>query len=48
MLDSFEDKGATAICIFAMIGNRLSVPELFIGKIEGTIVAPRGKSEFGW
>lgn len=40
LLDSFEDKTATAKCIISMIGPKLNKPKLFIGEIQGTIVRP--------
>ena len=49
MLTGFEDKTANAMCIFAYsAGEPDSKVELFIGKTPGTIVAPRGPTDFGW
>lgn len=48
MLESFEDKTASAICILAYMSAELQMPKLFIGKVDGTIVSPRGSDEFGW
>lgn len=47
MLKGFEDKTATAKCAvgFTKDGKDLKI---FIGKIEGEIVNPKGVSGFGW
>ncbi|KAH3850439.1 hypothetical protein DPMN_092850 [Dreissena polymorpha] len=49
MLTGFEDKTAEAVCIFAYsLGEPNSDVQLFIGRIPGTIVEPRGQTNFGW
>ena len=47
LLDGFEDKSAKAV---AMIGycEPGKEPVIIKGDINGTIVMPRGKSNFGW
>lgn len=47
LLDSFEDKSATAICSigFCRPGGE---PVCIQGKIKGKIVPPRGRNQFGW
>ncbi|OJJ06902.1 hypothetical protein ASPVEDRAFT_345755 [Aspergillus versicolor CBS 583.65] len=48
MLDSFETRGAEAVCTFAFSLGPESEPILFQGRTEGTIVRPRGPTNFGW
>ena len=48
MLQAFEDKRATAICILAYMGEEQQTPQLFIGSVEGHIVKPRGQENCGW
>lgn len=49
MLAGFEDKTAEAVCIFAYSsGEPGTEPKLFIGRTPGTIVDPRGPTDFGW
>lgn len=49
MLAGFEDKTATAKCIFAYSsGEPDAEVKLFTGKIDGTIVEPRGSTDFCW
>jgi inosine triphosphate pyrophosphatase len=48
MLDSFEDKSAYAMCIFAYQDNTLEKPILFEGRVDGIIVPQKGESGFGW
>jgi inosine triphosphate pyrophosphatase len=48
LLAAFEDKTAYAQCIYAYCESADSEPQLFIGRCEGTIVAPRGENMFGW
>ncbi|KAE8348344.1 inosine triphosphate pyrophosphatase [Aspergillus coremiiformis] len=48
ILDSFEDKSGEAICTFAFSDGPGSEPVLFQGRTKGTIVRPRGPSNFGW
>jgi non-canonical purine NTP pyrophosphatase (RdgB/HAM1 family) len=47
MLDNFPDKSARAECRIALKtpGNKSLV---FIGWCDGTIVVPRGVTNFGW
>ncbi len=47
MLHGFEDKSAYATCIFGY-SDGSSEPVLFSGRTEGTIVEPRGPTDFGW
>lgn len=49
MLHGWEDKTAEAVCIFAYCGGEPEDPViLFEGKVQGTIVSPRGPRSFGW
>ncbi|CEL04334.1 inosine triphosphate pyrophosphatase-like protein [Aspergillus pseudodeflectus] len=48
MLDSFETRGADAVCTFAFSQGPGSEPIIFQGRTEGTIVRPRGPTNFGW
>ncbi|KAH3850473.1 inosine triphosphate pyrophosphatase-like [Dreissena polymorpha] len=49
MLTGFEDKTAEAVCIFAYSsGEPNSDIQLFVGRTTGTIVEPRGPTNFGW
>ena len=48
LLAAFEDKTAYAQCIYAYCESADSEPQLFVGRCEGTIVAPRGENMFGW
>ncbi|KAL4942839.1 hypothetical protein BDV06DRAFT_221777 [Aspergillus oleicola] len=48
MLDSFETRGAEAVCTFAFSSGPGSEPLIFQGRTEGTIVRPRGPANFGW
>ena len=48
MVEPFEDKTGSAVCILAYLGPELSEPKLFIGKTPGKIVEPRGSRDFGW
>lgn len=47
MVESFEDRSAYAMCIFAYQEPGQDVV-LLIGKCQGAIVAPRGSTNFGW
>ncbi|MFW5746085.1 MAG: RdgB/HAM1 family non-canonical purine NTP pyrophosphatase [Nanoarchaeota archaeon] len=47
MLDSFADKRATVICTIGYCEPGKD-PICFQGRVEGRIVPPRGKSNFGW
>ena len=49
MLHGFEDKSAFALCTFAYSSGKPGEPvKLFRGKTPGTIVEPRGPTDFGW
>ncbi|PKI82392.1 adenylate kinase [Malassezia vespertilionis] len=48
MLQGFEDKSATALCTFAFSHGPGHEPVLFEGATQGTIVPPRGETQFGW
>jgi len=48
LLDSFDDKSAYAQCIYAYCEGPSSTPITFIGRVNGTIVRPRGSQGFGW
>ncbi|KAH8434717.1 non-canonical purine NTP pyrophosphatase [Aspergillus melleus] len=48
LLDSFEDRTAEAVCTFAFCSGPGSEILLFQGRTEGTIVRPRGPTNFGW
>ena len=48
MLDGFEDKGATAQCIFAYCAEEGEEPIVFVGQATGKMVPPRGENLFGW
>ncbi|KAL7275341.1 nucleoside triphosphate pyrophosphohydrolase ham1 [Rhizina undulata] len=42
------DKSAQALCTFAYCGGPGKEPILFEGRMDGTIVAPRGTGNSGW
>ena len=48
MISGFTDKTAYAQCIFAYCASPEEEPITFIGWCEGTIVKPRGPTDFGW
>ncbi|KAJ5812558.1 Inosine triphosphate pyrophosphatase [Penicillium riverlandense] len=48
ILDSFDDRGAEAVCTFAFCRGPGEEPILFQGRTKGTIVRPRGPTNFGW
>jgi XTP/dITP diphosphohydrolase len=48
MLEGFDDKTAYAQCIFALKTDEKSLPQLFLGRVDGQIVKPRGDNNFGW
>jgi hypothetical protein len=48
MVSGFEDHTAYAQCIFAYCENAEAEPKLFVGRCDGTIVAPTGENMFGW
>jgi inosine triphosphate pyrophosphatase len=47
ILAAFEDKSATAECriAYCRVGES---PIIFLGQATGTIVEPRGETNFGW
>lgn len=49
LLTEWEDKSAVAVCTIAYSeGGDKDEVILFQGKTEGTIVKPRGDTDFGW
>jgi len=49
LLTGWEDKSAYALCTFAFSsGNPSDKIQLFHGRTNGTIVKPRGPTDFGW
>ena len=48
LLAGFQDKSGYAMTIFAYLESEDAEPVLFVGKTDGTIVAPRGGARFGW
>lgn len=48
LLTGFDDKTAFAVCIFAYCAGPGAKPRLFEGRTKGTIVPPRGPTDFGW
>ncbi|KAJ5540631.1 Inosine triphosphate pyrophosphatase [Penicillium pulvis] len=48
MLDGFEDRTAEAVCTFAFCRAPGTEPLIFQGRTRGTIVRPRGPTNFGW
>jgi len=49
MLAGFEDKTAHALCIFTIAnGPTIDDVHCYAGRCEGSIVAPRGPTGFGW
>jgi inosine triphosphate pyrophosphatase len=48
MLLAWDDKRATAQCLFALALDSKTEPEVFCGQTQGHIVPPRGKHNFGW
>ncbi|KFD58052.1 hypothetical protein M514_01285 [Trichuris suis] len=48
MLDAWDDKSAYAVCTYAYKDGTSNQVHLIQGKVAGTIVKPRGKSNFGW
>ena len=48
LLHGWEDKSAYALCTFAYCEGPGCEPILFQGRTNGTIVEPRGKTDFGW
>ncbi|GIQ88037.1 inosine triphosphate pyrophosphatase [Kipferlia bialata] len=47
MLAGFEDKGVTAMCVFAYCPGPSEPVTLFIGECEGYVVPARGNGNFG-
>lgn len=48
LLQGFDDKGAKAVCTFALMDCESEKPQLFQGICPGSIVSPRGETNFGW
>lgn len=48
LLTGFDVKTASAVCIFAYCAGPGADPLVFEGVTRGTIVAPRGPTDFGW
>ena len=48
LLMAYEDKSASAKCIFAYKNGKGDPIHLFIGIINGRIVPARGENNFGW
>ena len=48
MVSGFEDHSAYALCVFAYCASPEDEPQIFVGRCDGTIVAPRGENMFGW
>jgi inosine triphosphate pyrophosphatase len=48
LLVGWDDKGATAQCIFAFSAGPGAPPRLFHGAVPGRIVPARGPKAFGW
>ncbi|KAG0051783.1 hypothetical protein BGZ83_003309 [Gryganskiella cystojenkinii] len=48
MLDGFDDRSAFALCTFALSEGPGTEPILFEGRNDGSIVAARGPTHFGW
>jgi inosine triphosphate pyrophosphatase len=49
LLDGFESKRAYALCVFAYYDGTMENPILFHGRVDGSIVEPRGLvGGFGW
>jgi inosine triphosphate pyrophosphatase len=47
-LVGFDDKSATAQCIFAFCAGPFAEPILYRGVTDGSIVPARGPRDFGW
>jgi inosine triphosphate pyrophosphatase len=47
LLESYEDRSAYAVCIFAYFNPAAghAEPQLFVGRTDGKIVAPRGEAK---
>ncbi|KAI0690849.1 inosine triphosphate pyrophosphatase-like protein [Cytidiella melzeri] len=48
LLEGFPSKKATAVCTFAYSAGPKTEPIVFEGRVDGTIVPPRGVEMFGW
>eukprot|EP00899_Mesostigma_viride_P016504 jgi/Mesvir1/24855/Mv22091-RA.1 len=48
LLAGFEDKTGYALCIFSFVEDETKEPIAFVGRCDGTIVPPRGPTNFGW
>ena len=48
MLENYDDKSAYCLCTIGFCEGPDAEPKIFTGRCIGKIVAPRGKSTFGW
>jgi inosine triphosphate pyrophosphatase len=48
IIEAYEDKSATALCVFSYMKDSKSKAEIFKGETFGKIVPPRGPKDFGW
>uniref|UniRef100_A0A915ECV3 Inosine triphosphate pyrophosphatase n=1 Tax=Ditylenchus dipsaci TaxID=166011 RepID=A0A915ECV3_9BILA len=48
LLHGFDDKKAYALCTFGLSEGIDKPVHIFQGKVEGSIVPPRGPTNFGW
>lgn len=48
LIEPYADRSGFALCIYAYAEDAESEPVLFVGRADGTIVAPRGDQKFGW
>jgi inosine triphosphate pyrophosphatase len=48
MVEPFEDRTGYALCILAFMSAELASPVLCVGRIDGTVVPPRGDENSGW
>lgn len=48
LLDGFEDKSAYALCTYTYLDFKNNKYITTFGKVNGTIVKPRGSPNFGW
>lgn len=48
MVSTFDDHSAVAQSIYGLQFYKDEDPVLFVGRVDGEIVSPRGDSNFGW
>ena len=48
LLEGFQDKSGYALCTFGYTEGRNKPIHIFLGRVDGMIVSPRGESTFGW